>query len=101
MIGSSETDEKREFFRMGVECDMTFQIGGSKEIHSGIARNMSSAGLLIATDIEVPAGSLLYVKVQPEKSFVPPFEAIVEVLRVERSAAGIYELGATVRQAKS
>ena len=101
VTGDNEYNEKRDFGRVGVECEMTFQLEKYGERYRGIARNLSATGMLVTTDKEVAKGVRLDVRVQPEESIVPPLEATVEVLRVDRLATGEYELGLTIKELKS
>lgn len=101
MSVADDYNEKRDFGRVGVKCDMTFQIGGDGEIYTGIAHNLSATGMLVTTDEEVPEGSVLDVCITAEEPMVPPLEASVEVIRTERLESGDFQLGLTIKELKS
>lgn len=98
VLSRNDYDEKRDYFRMCLDCPMTFRVQGESETHEGIAKDLSSSGLLIGCDVEVPTGSLLEVTVQPDKSVVAPLEAIVEVVRVNGSGTSGVELGTEIKE---
>jgi len=96
---SSERDyqEKRDFIRMGLDCPMTFSVAGQGQSYQGMARDLSSSGLLMVTDQGFPVGTELEIRVVPGKAVVPPLNALVEVARVRETAPGTFELGVTIK----
>ncbi len=98
MFASREVEEKRRFIRMVIDCpvEVTPHPAGSPFI--GTARNLSGGGLLIECDQAVTPGTLLSVRLAPDRSLVPPLRAIVEVVRAEESGGGRWAVGVSIRE---
>lgn len=94
---SRDYDEKRDFIRMCMECPMTFtRYGGS--VHVATARDLSGSGLGFVTDQALTLGEVLAVQVTPQQAVVAPLQAEVEVVRVQPSSQGGYDIGVTIRR---
>lgn len=96
MLFRGDYSEKRDFKRMEVECPMTFRLQGEGNLYQGMARDLSASGLSILSAQEVAEGSLLEIHLQPEKSIVPPLQAVCEVMRLSSPAPGQFELGVRI-----
>ena len=75
--------EKRNFFRMNLECKAEYTINGSGNQKSGKVSNLSGDGISIIADQSVDPGTEIRVSIQPENDVTPPLEVVMEVLRCE------------------
>ena len=75
--------EKRNFFRMNVDCDMEYTVNGSGEKERGTVLNLSGEGVSFTTNEQVNPGTMVHISIAPENAVTPPLEVTVEVLRCE------------------
>lgn len=88
-------DEKRDFIRMTVDCDVSYRLIDKDMAGEGRARNLSGRGVLFQTDHLLAPGSILELSIRPQSASIAPLNARVEVVRVEEIDAGrLYEIGA-------
>ncbi len=90
---SVDYDEKRNFIRMAVECELTLRDPDTGQKFPGRCGNLSGSGLLVFMDDAPPMGSQLDVHIAPDKAVVPALDARVEVVRIEPGADGDYCIG--------
>ncbi|WJW74739.1 PilZ domain-containing protein [Thiohalobacter sp. IOR34] len=81
-------EEKREFMRMLLDCELQCQDVVSGERLLGRAHDLSSEGLAFSLERSFAPGDRLEVRIEPERALVPPLHAEVEVLRVEPAGPG-------------
>ncbi len=81
-----ESDEKRDFPRMSINCSMEYIERGSKQSELATALNISSTGILFESDRLLATGDLIEVKV-PANLPISTLKAIVRVARVETGDA--------------
>jgi hypothetical protein len=82
----NDFSEKRSFYRMAVNGPVKFRVNGDSTVSTGSVLNLSSSGLLIASEQEVPVNSNMTVQIIPTQTITPPLTAEVEVLRNEADA---------------
>lgn len=80
-----DSDEKRDFPRMNLNCSMEFAKQGSKKIKMGTALNISSTGILFDSDQKLKKGDVIEVKV-PANMPTATLKAVVRINRVETVA---------------
>jgi len=91
--------EKRNFFRMNVDCDMEYIVNGSNEKEQGTVLNLSGDGVSFLTKEKVDPGTIVSISIAPENTVTPPLEVTVEVLRCESdNDAGRYEIAGNITQ---
>ena len=94
-----EYDEKRDFFRITVDCSLTFKTSDAKTEESGQAKNLSGRGLLFIADRKLSSDSMLEVKINPKSDITEPLHAMVKVVRVEKQRSGNgFEIGAVIKE---
>jgi len=98
MLERGDFSEKRDFIRMGVECPATFEIDGEAGSYSGIACDLSASGLKIMTEKDIVVGTILNIKILPEKALIAPLHAVVEVVWSSGLVDSKYELGASIKE---
>jgi hypothetical protein len=94
-------DEKRDFIRMTVDCDLALNEPGGGREYPGRCLNLSSTGAMVLLD-EAPAlGQRLELHIAPRLALVPALNALVEVVRVLPAAAGGYEVGMSILEMRA
>ena len=89
---SRDYDEKRDFFRMAADCPLTYKTPTNGSMHPGRCINLSAGGVLFATDETLDSGTQIEINITPDRSVVPPLNAIVEVIRNEPSSqSGMFD----------
>lgn len=83
MLNRTEVENKRDYFRMSMDCTLEFSQTGSSETYIGTCKNLSGQGVLFVTDQVVAVGAELAIKVASDRATVAPLEVRIEVLRVE------------------
>lgn len=94
-----EYDEKRDFIRVTVDCELTYIEPNKGQEEIGLAKNLSGRGLLFIAERELVTDSMLEVKIKPQSGSTPQFHAKVKVVRVEKQRRGEgFEIGAVIRE---
>jgi len=92
-----EYDEKRDFIRVNVDCDIYYKPEGAEQEDTGRLANLSGRGMMfIATD-EIPVESQLEIRIQSEGDVTGPLHALVRVVRTAKQRRGDgFEIGAII-----
>ena len=94
-----EYDEKRDFIRINVDCEMTYKLPGTPDTKSGKVTNLSGRGMMFITAEALDVESVVEVRIIPEKNITPPLHANVRVVRVAKQRHGDgYETGAVIQE---
>ena len=93
---TTDYSEKRNFFRMNLECDAEYTINGSGKLKSGKVSDLSGDGISIVADQSVKPGTEVRISIQPENDVTPPLEVIMEVLRCEEQDADSFLLAGNI-----
>jgi len=88
--------EKRNFFRMNLECTAEYIINGSGNKKSGVISDLSGDGISLIADQSVEPGTEVRVSITPENDVTPPLEVIMEVLRCEQQDSESYLLAGNI-----
>ncbi len=89
-----EFEEKRDFMRMLVDCEVHCRSAENGTEYSGQVKNLSAQGLLFTSKQELVVGDRLEVVVRPQGGSSAPLEASAEVVRVDVVEPGwLYEVG--------
>lgn len=92
-------DEKRDFFRIDINCEIEFKKADStEETMIGQVANLSGRGMMFISKDELEKDIILEVNIKPENILTPALHANVKVVRVikQRHADG-YEIGAVIK----
>jgi len=94
-----EYDEKRDFIRVDVDCEILFRETDSETEETGHVANLSGRGMMFIADRELKKESIVEVKIKPSNVLTPPLHANVRVVRVvkQRHHDG-YEIGAVIKE---
>jgi len=93
---ATDYSEKRNFFRMNMDCDMEYSINGSGETKCGMMKNLSGDGVLFIADQQIAPGSQIQLAITPGNSVTPPLNVTVEVLRCDPTDGQGFEIAGTI-----
>ena len=77
-----DSDEKRDFPRMSIDCGVEYSLKKTGDTFQGSAINLSSTGILFSTDHKLTQDDLVTIKVPSDKP-ISVLRAVVKVLRVK------------------
>ena len=95
-----EYDEKRNYIRMEIDCDVTYRLAGSDELHYGRCSSISGAGVSFIADQFFDPGKAMEINVIPKNTVTPSMTAFIEVIRSTELDDGHYEVAATIKSIK-
>lgn len=93
-------DEKRDYIRMEVDCDITYKLANSQDIKTGRCTTLSGAGVSFLADQPFDAGLAMEVSIIPKTSITPPMTAFIEVVRSVKRDENQYEIAASIKSIK-
>lgn len=93
-------DEKRDYIRMDVDCNVTYKPVNSTELKTGRCCNLSGAGISFISDQAFDMGLAMEISVIPVNSITPPMTAYIEVVRSVKQSDNQYEIAATIKSIK-
>lgn len=93
-------DEKRDYIRMEVDCDITYKLANSDETHSGRCTSLSGAGLSFLAHQAFEAGLAMEVSITPKTAITPPMTAFIEVVRSSKRDDNQFEIAAVIKTIK-
>ncbi len=95
-----EYDEKRNYIRMDVDCDIHYKIADSDVTKTGRCTSLSGAGLSFISDCTFNPGSAMEVSIVPKNNVTPPMTAFIEIVRCTEQEDKTYLLAATIKSIK-
>ncbi len=95
-----EYDEKRDYIRMDVDCDITYKMADSDIVKTGHCTSLSGAGVSFITECSYDTGLAMEINVLPKNSVTPPMTAFIEVVRSSPQDNGSFEIAATIKSLK-
>ncbi|MCK9606027.1 MAG: PilZ domain-containing protein [Methylomonas sp.] len=93
-------DEKRDYIRMEVDCDITYKPANSQDVKTGRCTTLSGAGVSFLADQPFDAGLAMEVSIIPKTSITPPMTAFIEVVRSVKRDDNQYEIAASIKSIK-
>jgi len=93
-------DEKRNYIRMEIDCEVTYRLANSSELHRGHCSSISGAGVSFTASQPFDAGKAMEINVIPKNSITPPMTAFIEVVRSTQLDNGSYEIAAAIKSIK-
>lgn len=94
----TDYSEKRNFFRMNLDCTMEYSVNGSGEKKSGVVKNLSADGVSLLITQKLDPGTEIQMSITPENPITPPLDVTVEVLRCDAVDANDYEIAGSIIQ---
>ncbi len=95
-----EYDEKRDYIRMDVDCDITYKLADSNDQKTGHCTSLSGAGVSFIAECAYDTGLAMEVNINPKNSVTPPMTAFIEVVRSSKQDDGNFEIAATIKSLK-
>ena len=89
-------NEKRNFPRMPIDCDLRYSVVGDDRDIEGKVINLSDKGILFTSKQKLEVGSLLTLVLTANKAKTPPMHATVKVTRVINQRVQ-YEVACIIR----
>ncbi|NOQ35950.1 MAG: PilZ domain-containing protein [Methylococcaceae bacterium] len=89
--------EKREYFRMRINCDIHCKREGESDICVARCTSLSGAGVSFMTTQALNLGEKLEVTIHPENSITPSMSGIITIVRVIALENKEFEIGATMQ----
>ncbi|MGD0959581.1 MAG: PilZ domain-containing protein [Methylomonas sp.] len=93
-------DEKRDFIRMEVDCDINYKPADGDTVKTGKCTNLSGAGVSFIADQMYNVGIAMEISILPKTSLTPPMTAFIEVVRVSRLPDQKFEIAAIIKSIK-
>jgi len=90
--------EKRDFYRMCMECPAHFRIQDTTDITEGTVKNLSATGVLIVAPREISPGTRLRIQIVPAQAITPPLSATASVVRSSPAGEGRFEIACTIER---
>ncbi len=96
---SRDYDEKRDYVRVEVDCEVFYNEPESQDKYHGQVKNLSGRGMMFVSERGIPEETLLEVQIAPKNDLTSPLHALVRVVRLakQRHDNG-YEIGAVIQQ---
>lgn len=98
---ATEYTEKRNFFRMNLDCNAEYIINGSGNSKPGNSKlgtvtDLSGDGISILADQSVNPGTEVRVCIKPDNEVTPPLDVVMEVVRCEDQGSENYLLAGNI-----
>jgi len=93
-------DEKRDYIRMDVDCDITYKLANSNDISTGRCTTLSGAGVSFIADQSFEPGLAMEISIVPKNAITPPMTAFIEVVRSNKRDHEQYEIAASIKSIK-
>lgn len=88
--------EKRDYFRMNLDCNMEYSVNGSDNKQCGFIKNLSGNGISFLAEKELTPGTEVQVSIKPENTITPPLDLTVEVVRCIPGDNNQYEIAGNI-----
>lgn len=88
--------EKRSFIRMKINTPVVIHFAGRS--YQGVCKDLSGAGMQIETDEPFSIGDTLDVTIEQKGGAHLPFNAKVEVSRVQETSPGVRVVGLSIQE---
>ncbi len=92
-----ESDDKRDFLRMPIDCDLSFKVADSSREFMGNVINLSDKGILFTSRVGFEVGTLLEITLTPSHTGAEPFHTAVVVSRSSNDHEALFELACEFR----
>ena len=95
-------EEKRDFIRMPVDCDVSLEDKASGKQFTAAGKNLSANGVLFHTVEALAPGDRLEMHIEASQALLSVLEATIEVVRVESLGDGrSFAVGGAIRKLHS
>jgi hypothetical protein len=91
-------EEKRDFIRVDLNCEIHLQHAASGHRFIANSRNLSAGGVLFQTDESLVPGDLLEMHIEASQALFSVLDATIEVVRIEpHDEGGSHLVGGAIR----
>lgn len=90
-------EERRDFLRMTTESQINGREVTSGTSFNGQCINLSASGVLFSSEQQFDPGTMLDINISLPKAIVPPLDATIEVVRLDKQQQG-YNVAGVFRQ---
>ncbi len=94
-------DEKRDYIRMDVDCEITYKLANTDDIKTGRCTTLSGAGVSFIADQAFEPGLAMEISIIPQNALTPPMTAFIEVVRNSKRDGNQYEIAASIKSIKA
>jgi len=95
-------EEKRDFIRVAVTCDVELQHADNGKRFQGFGKNLSACGVMFHTDESLKPGDRLELHIESSQALNSVLNASIEVVRVESAGDELsYAVGSAIRSIHS
>lgn len=77
-------NEKRDFYRMQVDCEVSYSIKGQNVKFTGRGSDLSADGVQFITNQFLPVTTLIDIDIHPLLNTISPLSAVAEVIRCDK-----------------
>ena len=95
-----EYDEKRDYVRTNVNCDITYKLADSTTEKTGNCTSLCGAGVSFIADSAYGIGLAMEIKVLPKNSDSASMTAYIEVLRSVHLDDDSFEIAGSIKSLK-
>lgn len=92
----TDYSEKRNFYRMNLDCSMEYSVNGSNEKKAGVVKNLSGEGVSLLVEQMIEPGTEINLSITPENTITPPLDVVIEVLRCDDVGTEGYEIAGSI-----
>lgn len=97
-IDQRSYEEKRDFIRVPVNCEVQLEDCDSGKRFVGFGKNLSANGVLFQTDERLYPGDKLEMHIESSHRLLSVLDATIEVVRVVPTEEGFgYSVGSAIR----
>lgn len=95
-------DEKRDFIRVPVDCEVQLQHADNGKRFEGFGKNLSACGVMFHTDEPLKPGDRLELHIESSQTLISVLDASIEVVRVVPASDKLsYAVGSAIRSIHS
>lgn len=92
-----EYNEKRDYVRINIDCDIIYKIVGSTVKKTGHCTDLSGGGISFSSECAYNPGLAMEIKVLPKNSITLSLTAFVEVVRSQKQADNSFKIAAITK----
>lgn len=95
-----EHDERRNYIRMEVDCEVLYKLPNANEEFKGQCTTLSGSGVSFIAEKNFEAGIAMEIQILPKNAMTPPMNAFIEIVRTSRQEENKYLIAASIKSIK-
>lgn len=100
MVMRQKPYERREFHRMRINAELTYNIHGENRTFRGFCRNLSHTGIQFETANALAEGQSIVAILDSKDSRFKPLNASVNIIRIEKTDDKQYRIAGKIVEFK-